>query len=75
MGEEWGDGRGGWSARGGLYILLGLFRVAMSPRNASDLRDISLTLRVVSDQYLPSIVPSIGSIVSVMTLHGWQNSL
>ena len=49
-------GGGGWSAGGGLYILLGLFRVAMSPRNASDLRDILLTLRLVSDPYLPSSV-------------------
>ena len=33
--EEGGmGGRGGWAARGGLYILLKLFRVAMNPRSA-----------------------------------------
>ena len=26
-------GGGGWAARDGLYLLLGLFRVAMSPRS------------------------------------------
>ena len=28
-------GGGGWEARGGLNLPIGLFRVAMSPRNAS----------------------------------------
>ena len=30
-----GGGWGGWEARGGLYLPIGLFRVAMSPRSAS----------------------------------------
>ena len=28
-------GGGGWGARGGLHLLIGLFAVARSPRNAS----------------------------------------
>ena len=59
-------GRGlGWvvgmsgTAGGGLYFLLGLFRVAVSPRSTSykpieGLRDISLTLGPISDPYFPS---------------------
>ena len=42
---------GGWEARGRLYLPIGLFRVAMSPRSSSDrprqdwraLRDVSPT--------------------------------
>ena len=55
----------------------------MSPRSASHrprqdwraLRDVSPTQGLISDPYLPSIVPSMGPIVSVMTLHGRQNQL
>ena len=54
-------GRGGWEAGGGLYLLIGLFGVAMSPRSASHrprqnwraLRDISPTEESISDPYLP----------------------
>ena len=43
-----GAGRGGWESGGGLYLSIGLFGVAMSPRSASNrdrrvLRDISPT--------------------------------
>ena len=48
-----------WTAGGGLYFMLGLFRVAVSPRSTSykpidGLRDISLTLGPISD---PCILP------------------
>ena len=55
-------GGGGWEAGGGLYLPIGLFGVAMSPRSAShrprqdwrDLRDFSPTQGWISDPHLPS---------------------
>ena len=36
VGERGGmGGDGGWAAKGGLYLLLGLFGLAMRPRSAS----------------------------------------
>ena len=35
VGRGWGGWWGGMAAGGGLYLLLGLFSVAMSPRSAS----------------------------------------
>ena len=35
VGGKWGGWRGGWEAGGGLYLPIGLFGVAMSPRSAS----------------------------------------
>ena len=50
-GGGWEAGGGGWEAGGGLYLPIGLFGVAMSPRSASHrprqdwraLRDVSPT--------------------------------
>ena len=55
-------GGGEWEAGGRLYLPIGLFGVAMSPRSASDrprqdwraLRDVSPTQGGISDPYLPS---------------------
>ena len=35
VGGGWGEWRGRWEAGGGLYLPIGLFGVAMSPRSAS----------------------------------------
>ena len=62
MAEGGVGGGGGWEAGGGLYLPIGLFEVAMSPRSASHrprqdwraLRDISPTQGRIPDPYLPS---------------------
>ena len=49
--EGWGGGGGRWEAGGGLYLPIGLFGLAMSPKSASHrprqdwraLRDVSPT--------------------------------
>ena len=69
--------RGGWAAGGRLYLPIGLFGVAMGPRSAivigpESLRDVSLTHRYPCTFHL---VPSMGPIASVVTLHGRQNPL
>ena len=81
----WGGvgGGGGWvvSQRQGIPPI-GLFGVAMSPRSASHwprehwraLRDISPTQGEYQTHTF-HLVPSMGPIVSVITLHGWQNQL
>ena len=82
MGGEWGwvGGGGGWEAGGKLYLPIGLFGVAMSPRSASHkprqdwraLRDVlQVNIKPIATSHL---VPSMSPIVSVMTLHGWQTS-
>ena len=67
------DGGGGWEAGGRLYPPLGPFGLIISPRSAQtcldDLRDVSLPLVSISDPYL-HVVPSMGPIVTVVTLHG-----
>ena len=35
MGEGVVDGKGGWIARGGLYLPIGLFKASMSPKSAN----------------------------------------
>ena len=73
---------GGWEAGGGLYRPTGLFGVAMSPRSASHrprhdwraLRDVSPT-QGGYQTYTSHLVPSMGPIVSVVTLHSRQNQL
>ena len=78
--ERGGVGGGGeWEARGRLYLPIGLFGVAMSPRSASDrprqdwraLRDVSPT-QGEYQTHTSHLVPSMGPIVSVGTLHGQQ---
>ena len=74
---------GGWEAEGGLHHPIGLFGVAMSPKSVSHrprqdwraLRDVSPTQGRILDPYLPSIVSSMGPIVSVVASHGRQNPL
>ena len=65
---------GGWAAGGRLYPPLGLFRLAMSPNSASHrsldgLRDVSPPLGQFQIHAF-HVVPSMGLIVSVVTLHG-----
>ena len=77
-----GGGWGGWEAGGGLHRPTGLFGVAMSPRSASHrprhdwraLRDVSPT-QGEYQTHISHLVPSMGPIVSVVTLHGRQNQL
>ena len=78
------DGGGGWEAGGGLHRPNGPFGVAMSPRSASHrprhdwraLRDVSPTQhRGEYQTHTSHLVPSMGPIVSVVTLHGRQNQL
>ena len=74
------NGGGEWEARGGLNLPIGLFGVAMSPRSASHrsrqdwraLRDVSPT-QGEYQTHTSHLVPSMGPIVSVVTLHGQQN--
>ena len=69
---------GGWEAGGRLYLPIGLFGVAMSPRSASHrprqdwraLRDVS-PMRGEYQTHTSHLVPSMGPIVSVVALHGW----
>ena len=81
MGGGGVDGGDEWEARGGLYLRNGLFEIAMSPRSANHrpkqdwkaLRDVSPTQGLnIRSIYIPPIPPSMGPIVSVVTLHGWQ---
>ena len=75
-------GGGGWEARVGLHLPIGLFRVAMSPRSASQrprhdwraLRDLSPT-QGEYQTHNSHLVPSMGPIVSVVTLHSRKNQL
>ena len=80
--EGGGAGGGGWEAEGGLYLSIGLFGVAMNPRSASHRRRQDWRALGTSHQHRGEyqthtfhLVPSMGPIVSVMTLHGWQNQL
>ena len=78
-----GLGAGG-VARSGLYLLLGLFGSAMSPRSASQrpkhvyrgakrcFISTGVNFKPISTFY---VVLSMGPIVSVVTLHGQQNLL
>ena len=76
-------GWGRWEAGGGLHHLTGLFGVAMSPRSAGHrprhdwraLRDVSPTQLGEYQIHTSHLVPSMGPIVSVVTLHGRQNQL
>ena len=75
-------GGGGWEAGSGLYPPIGLFGVVMSPRSVSHrprqdwraLRDVSPT-QGEYQTHTSHLVPSMGSIVSVVTLHCRQNQL
>ena len=75
-------GGGGWEAGGRLHRPIGLFGVAMSPRSASHrprhdwraLRDVSPT-QGEYQTHTSHLVPLMGPIVSVVTLHGRQNQL
>ena len=71
-------GGGGWEAGGGLHRPTGLFGVAMSPRSAShrprhDWRALRHQHRGEYQTHTSHVVPSMGPIVSVVTLHGRQN--
>ena len=74
---------GGWEAGGGLHRPTGLFGVAMSPRSASHrrrhdwraLRETSHQHRGEYQTHTSHLVPPMGPIVSVVTLHGRQNQL
>ena len=72
-----GGGGGGWAAEARLYPLLGVFGLAMSPLSAScrsnTLRGPKKCLTTTRVNFRAR--PFIGSIVSVMTLHGRKNSL
>ena len=77
MGNE-----GGWTARGGLYPRLGLSEVSMSQRSASHRPKHAQRTYETSHYHWSEfqihafhVVPSIGPIVSVTTLHGQSNSL
>ena len=75
-GGEW------WVVEGDLYSLQGLFELAMSSRNASHrhkhayrepkkyLTITGVNFRPMSSMWCPQC-----PIISVMTLHGWQNLL
>ena len=73
---------GGWEAEGGLHLPIGLFGIAMNPRSVSHrprhdwraLRDASPT-QGEYQTHISHLVPSMGPIVSVVTLHGQQNQL
>ena len=73
---------GGWEAGGGLHRPTGPFGVAMGPRSASHrprhdwraLRDVSPT-QGEYQTHTSHLVPPMGPIVSVVTLHGRQNQL
>ena len=71
---------GGWEARGWLYLPIGLFGVAMRPRNTYHRpREVcleSLRDNKVKGEYqthTSHLVPFMGPIVSVVISHGWQN--
>ena len=74
-----GVGAGGWDAGDGLYLLMGLFRVSMSPRIASHRsrqpREAKRHITNTGVTHISYLMPSMGPIVSVVTLHGWQNLL
>ena len=75
-------GGSGWEAGCGLYFPIRLFGVAMSPRSASHrprqdwraLRDVSPT-QGKYQIHTSHLVPSMGPVVSVVTLHGRKNHL
>ena len=83
MGGRGGVGiGGGWEAGGGLHRPIGLFGVAMRPRSASHRPRHNWRALKTSHQHrgeyqthTSHLVPSMGPIVSVMTLHGRQNQL
>ena len=77
-----GVGGGGVGGGGGLSLPIGLFGVAMSPRSVCHrprqdwraLRDVS-TNTGVNIRPISPISALHGPIVTVVTLHGWQNQL
>ena len=74
VGGDGVDGGGGGAAGGRLYPPLRLFRLAMSPKSAShrsldSLRDVSPPLGQFWIHAF-HVVPCMGVIVSVITLHG-----
>ena len=81
MGEGRGGWRGGCEAGGGLNPLLGLFGPARDPRSASH-RPNMLEWCKMSPYHWGEfqfhafhVAPSMGPIVLVINLQGWQNLL
>ena len=77
-------GGGGWEAGGRLYLAIELFGVATYESKKRLRQDCmeGLKRRLWSYQnrseyqtHTSHLVPSMGPIVSVVTLHGWQNQL
>ena len=75
----WGEWWGRWAAGGGLFPLLGMFGLAMTPRSASHrpnkLRGPKSHLTTTGKIHAFHVVSSMGPIVSIVTLYGWQNLL
>ena len=72
-------GGGGWAAGGGLYFPIGLFGVPMCPRSTGQLvigpekprgLEMSHQHRGEYQTHTSHLVSSMGTIVSVVSLHG-----